>query len=104
MIIPIHGLRYYNFKMPKRNSEIILVKEKDNTFDKLAIAAYNSQIQKIGYVGARDGFNKSIYKRFEDVIVGKAWNVSQNQILVELDLLTILPQKKKSTKKKLKQV
>lgn len=99
MIIPIHGLRYYNFKMPKKNGNIILVKEKDTPFDKLAIAAYNSQIQKIGYVGARDGYNKRIYKRFEHGIIGKAWHISTSQIIVELDLLTILPQKKKSTKK-----
>jgi hypothetical protein len=102
MIIPIHGLRYYNFKMPKRNCKIILVKEKNNPFDKFAIAAYNSQIQKIGYVGAMDGYNKLIYKIFEDGIIGKVWDISPNQILLELDLLTILPQKKKSTKKKLK--
>ena len=103
MIIPIHGLSYHNFKMPKRNSKIILIKEKDNPFDKLAIAAYNSQIQKIGYVGARDGYNKLIYKRFEECIIGNVWDISPSQILVELDLLTIVPQKKKSTKKKLKQ-
>ena len=40
MIVPIHGLKYHKFEMPKLQDNLIIVKEKDNVYDEQAIAAY----------------------------------------------------------------
>ena len=87
MIIPIHGLKYYEFKQPLIGEQVLLIKEKDNLFDPKAIAAYNSLNQQLGYIGARSSYNKRVYnKMLNESINGKIWSVSKNQILVEIDL------------------
>jgi hypothetical protein len=94
MIVPIHGLRYYNFAMPQIDDFVTLVKEKNNIYDYMAIAAYNSKNQKFGYVSAKSSKNQKVYtKMLGDEFLGKVWAVYQNQILVELDFQTNLPQK-----------
>lgn len=86
MIVPIHGLKYYSFSRPQIDDFVILVKEKDNFYDDMAIAAYNSKKEKFGYVSAKSSKNRKVYsKMLEDEFLGKVWAVYQNQILVELD-------------------
>ena len=99
MIVPIHGLKYHQFIRPTIDDIITLVKEKDNPFDELAVAAYNSKKEKIGYVSAKSCYNKKVYdKMSNDIFLGKVWAVFPNQILVELDFQKILPQTNKINK------
>lgn len=95
MIVPINGLRYYQFDVIHIDDEILLKKEKDNPHDVMAIAAFNLQGQKIGYVGKRiGGYNKKLYQRMaDDWAFGKVWNISKWQILVELENLIPPPNK-----------
>jgi hypothetical protein len=99
LIVPIYGLRYYTFIMPKLNDMVILIKEKDNAYDSFAIAAYNQKGEKFGYVSAVTGTNLKIYDRMNaDIIFGKAWSIRPNQILVELTFHKTPLQKMKSAK------
>jgi len=101
MIVPIHGLRYHNFIRPQVDDYVILVKEKNNIYDDMAIAAYNSKNQKFGYVSAKSSKNRKVYcKMLEDEFMGKVWAVYQNQILVELDFQTNVPQKSSTPQKR----
>jgi len=87
MIIPIHGLKYHNFNPPKIGDEVLMIKEKENLFDPMAIAAYNKLSQKIGYIGARSNYNKKVYARMLEVfVIGFVWSIGKNQILVEIDI------------------
>ena len=86
MIIPIHGLKYYEFSQPLIGDEVILLKEKDNLFDPKAIAAFNNLNQQLGYIGARSNYNKKVYsKMLTKSVKGKIWSVSKSQILVEIE-------------------
>jgi hypothetical protein len=85
MIVPIHGLKYHNFEMPRLNDDLIIVKEKENIYDREAIAAYNKSNQKIGYISRNSCFNSKVYMKMqEDAIIGKVWALFPNQILIEL--------------------
>lgn len=87
MIIPIHGLKFHQFDYPQLGDEISLVKENENLFDPMAIAAFNRQHQQIGYVSAKNSRNVKIYNRMlTDSLTGKVWSISKNQILIEIDL------------------
>ncbi|MEI8129562.1 MAG: HIRAN domain-containing protein [bacterium] len=100
MIIPIHGLRYHTFKRPSIDDPIKLVKERNNLYDELAIAAYTINNEKIGYVSAKSCYNKKVFDRMQDEeLSGLVWAVFQNEILIELDFQKNLPQKTKSLKK-----
>ena len=100
MIVPIHSLKYHKFHRPTIDDELTLIKEKENPFDELAIAAYNSKNEKIGYVSAKSCYNKKVYeKMLSDIFLGKVWAVFPNQILIELDFQKNLPQIKKSKKR-----
>ena len=100
MIIPIHGLRYYHFLKPKDGELIFLVKEKDNIYDNQAIAAYNTQNEKIGYVSAKTKSNQKVYSIMKnDIYCGTVWTTAPNQILVKLEIPNNTPPNKKSTKK-----
>ena len=86
MIIPIHGLKYYEFSQPIIGDEVLLLKEKDNLFDPKAIAAFNNLNQQLGYIGARSNYNKKVYsKMLTKSVKGKIWSVSKSQILVEIE-------------------
>ena len=86
MIIPIHGLKYYQFKQPVIGEEVILQKEKDNIYDPMAIAAFNGSNQKIGYIGAKNHYNKKVYlNMLNESTKGIVWAIFPNQILVEID-------------------
>jgi hypothetical protein len=65
MIIPIHGLKYYEFCQPIIGEEVLLLKEKDNLFDPKAIAAFNNLNQQLGYIGARSNYNKKVYSKWK---------------------------------------
>lgn len=87
LIIPIHGLKYHKFKMPKIKDTIILVKEKDNEYDQYAIAAYTIKSEKIGYISAAKDRNVNLFKKMKfDIICGEVWNVSNSEILVEINI------------------
>ena len=86
MIVPIVGLKYYNFKPIQINDEVLLVKEKNNLFDDKAVAAFNVSGEKIGYVGNRSARNEKVYSKMKQKECrGKVWCITGNQILVELD-------------------
>lgn len=90
MIIPIHGLKYYQFTQPLIGDEIRLVKEKDNLHDPMAIAAYNKLNQQIGYISAHSTYNQKVYTRMlEESVNGTVWSIGRNQILVEIDFKRI---------------
>lgn len=87
MIIPIHGLKYHKFKHPKIGDEVLLIKERENIFDQMAIAAYNKSKQQLGYISAQSNQNEKVYKRMlEESVRGYVWSIGKNQILVEIDL------------------
>jgi hypothetical protein len=86
MIVPIHGLKYHKFEMPKLQDNLIIVKEKDNVYDEEAIAAYNTENQKIGYISKNSCHNSKVFKKMKtDNFIGKVWAIFPNQILIELD-------------------
>jgi hypothetical protein len=86
MIVPIHGLRYHKFEMPSLKDDLKIIKERENIYDKEAIAAYNKSNQKIGYISRNSCFNSKVYKKMqEDIVIGKVWAIFPNQILIELD-------------------
>jgi len=86
MIVPIHGLKYHQFEMPKLQDNLIIIKEKDNVYDAEAIAAYNAENQKIGYISRNSCYNSKVFKKMEaDHFIGKVWAIFPNQILIELD-------------------
>ena len=92
MIIPIHGLKYYQFKQPIIGEEVTLLKEKDNIYDPMAIAAFNKSKQQIGYIGAKNQYNKKVYsKMLSESTKGVFWSIFPNQILVELDFKKKMP-------------
>lgn len=92
MIIPIHGLKYYQFKQPIIGEEVTLLKEKDNIYDPMAIAAFNKSKQQIGYIGAKNQYNKKVYsKMLSESTKGVVWAIFPNQILVELDFNKKMP-------------
>jgi hypothetical protein len=92
MIIPIHGLKYHQFKQPIIGEEVTLLKEKDNIYDSMAIAAYNRSNQQIGYIGAKNQYNKKVYsKMLSESTIGVVWAIFPNQILVELDFKKKMP-------------
>ena len=65
----------------------MLLQESENLYDDMAIAAYNSENQKIGYVSARSTYNKKVYQKMlgTTTVQGKIWSIGRNQILVEID-------------------
>ena len=86
MIIPIHGLQYYQFEQPIIGDEIFLVKERENLYDSLAIAAYNKHNQKIGYISKKNCYNEKVYSKMKaETISALVWLVAKNQILVEIE-------------------
>ena len=86
MIVPIHGLKYFLFDPVIMDQEILLVKEKENPHDDMAIAAYNQKGQKIGYVSAKSSYNKKVYLKMKQPdFIGKVWSIGKNQVLVEID-------------------
>ena len=46
----IKGLRFYNFNKPKKGERVILIAEPTNLYDSNAIAIYNLECQKMGYL------------------------------------------------------
>jgi|688.fasta_scaffold2111557_1 hypothetical protein len=87
MIVPVVGIKYYNFNPPVIGEVYKLIKEKDNLYDPMAIAVYNNAEQVVGYIGARSQYNLKIYKRIlQDSVNGIVWCICKNQILVEVDL------------------
>lgn len=92
MIIPIHGLKYHQFNQPVIGEEVTLYKEKDNLYDPMAIAAYNMSKQKIGYIGAKNQYNKKVYTNMlSESTKGIVWAIFPNQILVEIDFKKKIP-------------
>lgn len=86
MIIPIHGLQYHHFEQPIIGDEVFLVKEKENLYDSMAIAAYNKNNQKIGYISKKSCYNEKVYNKMRaESIKAILWSVAKNQILVEID-------------------
>lgn len=86
MIVPVHGLKYHEFEMPKLQDNLIIIKEKDNIYDTEAIAAYNAANQKIGYISRNSCYNSKVFKKMKtDHFFGKVWAIFPNQILIELD-------------------
>jgi hypothetical protein len=86
MIIPIHGLKDYQFEQPLIGDEIQLVKDGENLYDPMAIAAYNKLKQKIGNVSIRNFYNQQVYNlMLEESINALVWSVGKNQILVEIE-------------------
>lgn len=86
MIVPIHGLKYHTFEMPKINDALVIIKEKQNIYDKEAVAAYNEGNQKIGYISRNSCYNSKVFKKMkDDHFIGRVWAIFPNQILVELD-------------------
>ena len=86
MIVPIVGLKYYQFKPIQIDDEVLLVKEKDNLFDDKAVAAFNMSGEKIGYVGTRSAKNEKVNSKMkQNDFIGKVWCITRSQILVELD-------------------
>jgi len=63
MIVPIHGLKYHKFKMPKLQDNLKIIKEKDNVYDAEAIAAYNVENQKIVYISRNSCYNSKVFKK-----------------------------------------
>jgi hypothetical protein len=87
MIVPIVGIKYYNFNVPVIGDVYKLVKEKDNLYDAKAIAVYNNAEQIVGYIGARSQYNLKLYTRMlQESVNGIVWCICKNQILVEVDL------------------
>jgi hypothetical protein len=86
MIVPIQGLKYYEFEQPSIGDEISLVKEEFNPYDPMAIAVYNKLNQKIGHVARRKSYNQQVYNKMdgEYSITAIAYSVQQNRILVEI--------------------
>jgi hypothetical protein len=92
MIVPIHGLKYYNFEPIQIDDAVLLIKEKGNIFDENAVATFNTQNQKIGYVSAKNSRNIKVRAKMEqEQIWGKVWCISRNQVLVELDFSNNTP-------------
>lgn len=86
MIIPIYGLQYHQFEQPLIGDEVFLIKEKDNLYDPMAIAAYNRRNQKIGYISKKSCYNEKVYNKMQaESINAIIWSVAKNQILVEID-------------------
>ena len=86
MIVPVHGLKYHKFEMPRLYDNLIIIKEKDNVYDAEAIAAYNAENEKIGYISRNSCYNSKVFKKMKaDHFIGKVWAIFPNQILVELD-------------------
>jgi HIRAN domain-containing protein len=50
MKISIRGLQHHSFIMPELKERVILVPEPENRFDLNAIAIYNQNCQRMGYV------------------------------------------------------
>ena len=50
MKTPIKGIRFYSFNKPSIKERVILIPEPSNIFDPNAIAVYNLQCQKMGYL------------------------------------------------------
>ena len=87
MIVPIHGLKYHKFVLPHIYDELLLVKERENQFDTMAVAAYTIEGEKLGYVSAKSLYNAKVFARMQtEITFGKVWAIFPNQILVELDL------------------
>jgi len=95
VIIPIFGTKYYTFIEPTIHEIVTLHKEKDNPFDKFAIAVYNCKNEKIGYVSKKAIENKKVYSIIkDDIYYGRIWGIFPNYLLVELDLSNNPPPKK----------
>jgi hypothetical protein len=86
MIVPIVGLKYYDFKPIKIDDEVLLVKEKDNLYDDNAVAVFNMSGEKIGYIGSRSSRNHKVNSKMnKNDCIGKVWCITRNQVLIELD-------------------
>ena len=87
MILPVVGIKYYQFDSPKVGDEYKLLKEKDNLFDPKAIVVLNKSDQIVGYIAARNNYNLKLYSRMlQKSVNGIVWCICKNQILVEVDL------------------
>ncbi len=94
MIVPIHGLKYYQFYPLMMNEPILLLREPKNYYDKNAVAAYNLLKQKFGYVSAKDSRNIHVQSLMaDDRVWAKVFLIYSNQILVELPLANYTPPK-----------
>ncbi len=86
MILPIQCFNFSNFEPVHVNEEVLLVKEKINIHDSMAIVAYTNKGEIIGYVSQRSTYNAQVRILINnESVIGKIWSISQNQILVELE-------------------
>ena len=87
MIVPIVGLKYYNFNPIQIGDTITFIKEGENLYDKNAVAVFNNSNQKIGYISKKSFYNiKVCYLMKQKEISGKIWAIFNSSILVELVL------------------
>jgi hypothetical protein len=85
MIVPIVGIKYYQFQPIQIDDEILLVKEKDNIYDDKAIGAYNHLGQQVGYISSRSTYNVNVFNKImKDDCICMIWSISHNYILVEI--------------------
>lgn len=87
MILPVVGIKYYQFDSPVIGDEYKLIKEKDNLFDPKAIVVLNKSNQIVGYITARNKYNLKLYSRMlQESVNGIVWCICKNQILLEINL------------------
>ncbi|ANE50646.1 HIRAN domain-containing protein [Flavisolibacter tropicus] len=61
MTVGVMGLRYYTFKEPQSNETVILKREPSNPYDSKAVAVYNQQSEKVGYVSKSYDVNGKVF-------------------------------------------
>jgi hypothetical protein len=83
MLIPVSGLKYHSFNQPIISEVVYLVKEPENHIDSMAVAVYNEQNQKMGYISAK--FNRRVFSKMSNErCSAKIWWIFRTFILIEL--------------------
>jgi hypothetical protein len=86
MIIPFSGLKYHAFEQPIVGEVVYRLKEPNNPIDSMAVAVYNEQNQKMGYITSK--YNKKVFGMMpHERCSAKIWWAFRTFILIELDIL-----------------
>ena len=84
MIVPFSGLKYHSFEQPIVGEVVYLLKEPENPIDSMAVAVFNEQNQKMGYITSK--YNQKVFGRMRDAkSSAKVWWIFRTFILIELN-------------------